>query len=180
MIVDLFLVYQFLKRLATPFENWEAYKLGIIDAEGNILKSRKELRTVKERDAWGKFDLMISKLKRLIAKVPGGQTKLASYAAALWLIKEHSEHDEETLTEEQLSESFGDYFKYVKENREDDINSMFETAMTAAPVNSAGSGAVAGIGVGEDGEPGLTKSQMKQYKKRKKPIRTLRDIINHT
>ena len=60
MIVDLFLVYQFIKRLATPFEKWDAYELGIIDKDGNILKKRKELRTVKERDAWGKFDVMIS------------------------------------------------------------------------------------------------------------------------
>ena len=31
MVVDLFLVYQFVRRLATPFEKWEAYKEGIID-----------------------------------------------------------------------------------------------------------------------------------------------------
>ena len=36
MIVDLFMVYNFVKRLATPFEEWEAYKLGIIDEDGHI------------------------------------------------------------------------------------------------------------------------------------------------
>ena len=29
--VDIFLVYQFLKRLAMPFERWEAYKTGVIE-----------------------------------------------------------------------------------------------------------------------------------------------------
>ena len=176
MIVDLFLVYQFIKRLATPFEKWDAYKLGIIDKDGNILKKRKELRTVKERDAWGKFDVMISKLKKLLAKVPGGSTRIASYAAALWLIKEHNEQNADTLTEEQLEESFMPYLDYVKESK--DINTLFEEVMSAAPVNSAGSGAIAGIGVGKDGEPGLTKSQQNKYKKRNKPMKRLRDVIN--
>ena len=34
--VDIFLVYQFLKRLAQPFTSWDAYKEGVIDREGNI------------------------------------------------------------------------------------------------------------------------------------------------
>ena len=38
MIVDLFLVYQMIKRLATPFEKWSAYELGIIDDKGMPLK----------------------------------------------------------------------------------------------------------------------------------------------
>ena len=180
MIVDLFLVYQFIKRLATPFEKWDAYELGIIDKDGNILKKRKELRTVKERAAWGKFDVMISKLKKLLAKVPGGQTRLASYAAALWLIKEHTEQDAETLTEEQLEESFAPYLDYVQSRDTKDINELFEEVMSAAPVNSPGSGAIAGIGVGKDGEPGLNKAQMKKYKKRNKPMKRLRDVINST
>ena len=181
MIVDLFLVYQFIKRLATPFEKWDAFELGIIDKDGNILKKRKELRTVKERDAWGKFDVMISKLKRLLAKIPGGQTRIASYAAALWLIKEHTEQNVETLTEEQLQESFAPYMEYVTQREDKDIDTLFEEVMSAAPVNSAGSGAIAGIGIGKDGEPGLTKAQMKKYKKRnKKPRKSFRDIINTT
>ena len=45
MIVDLFLVYQFVKRLATPFEKWDAYELGIIDEDGNRLKKIKDFRT---------------------------------------------------------------------------------------------------------------------------------------
>ncbi len=181
MIVDLFLVYQFIKRLATPFEKWDAYAFGIIDKDGNILKKRKELRTVKERDAWGKFDVMISKLKKLLAKVPGGSTRLATYAAALWLIKENKETDLETLTEEQITEGFMPYFEFVKESNEQDLDTLFEEVMSAAPANSAGSGKVAGIGIGDDGEPGLTKAQMKKYKsKRKTPMKRLRDVINVT
>jgi len=51
-MIDLFLIYQFIRRLATPFKRLEAYKLGIIDENGKILKKRKDLLTVKERQAF--------------------------------------------------------------------------------------------------------------------------------
>ena len=35
--IDLFVTYRFIKLLVTPFEKTEAYKLGIIDKNGNIL-----------------------------------------------------------------------------------------------------------------------------------------------
>lgn len=106
MIVDLYLVYQFIRRLATPFTEWDAYKLGIIDAEGNQLKKRKDLATREERKAFGIFDLMVCKMKRLLEKLPGGATRIASYAAALWLIKEWNQFsDSDSLLTESTTES---------------------------------------------------------------------------
>ena len=168
MVVDLFLVYSFIKRLATPFEEWDAYKLGIIDERGNILKKRKELRTVKERNAWGKFDVMISKLKRLIEKIPGGRSRLASYAAALYLIKENEKisAEGEFITESELSESLNRYMDFVEERAGQDINALFEKRFEEEIANSVGSGNIAGVGVGPDGEPGLTPDQMRRYKKK--------------
>ncbi|NDH21553.1 MAG: hypothetical protein EBY46_09670, partial [Rhodobacteraceae bacterium] len=77
MVVDLFMLYQFVKRLATPFKQWDAYKLGIIDEKGKVLKKRKDFTTAKEREAFGMFDVLVGNLKKLLAKVPGGQTRLA-------------------------------------------------------------------------------------------------------
>ena len=48
MVVDLFLVFQFIKKLVTPFTKWPAFKLGIIDAKGNIVIRRKDF-TKKEQ-----------------------------------------------------------------------------------------------------------------------------------
>ena len=172
MIVDLYLVYQFIKRLTTPFVDWPAYKLGIIDEKGNQLKKRKSLMKVAERDAFGIFDLMILKLKRLLAKLPGGQTRLATYAAALWLVKESSEIEEygEELTEELIESKLNHYLDYITEsyNVNDKFSMMFEDGVVgsgSAPVNSAGSGAVAGIGVGKDWEPGVPKKVQKRIQK---------------
>jgi len=110
MVVDLFLVYQFIRRLATPFNKWEAYKLGIIDENGKVLIKSKEFTNSRQRKAWGVYDRMIANLKKLLAKVPGGSSRFASYAAALFLIKEYKAFTDESLlneniTDKQLDES---------------------------------------------------------------------------
>lgn len=167
MIVDLFLIYSFIKRLATPFNEWDAYELGIIDEKGNQLKKRKDFTRDKEHKAFGLFDVAIVKLKRMLEKVPGGRTRLGSYAAALWLIKEHK-------TIEQYGDDYilieKDVMNELKENMliaegHVDLDALFERAMEEdAPANNASSGAIAGVG-GAGGEPGLTPKQMKKYKK---------------
>ena len=156
MIVDLFLVYNMVKRLATPFNEWEAYKLGIIDERGNILKSRKDLRTIKERNAFGLYDLMILKLKRLVEKVPGGKTRLGSYAAALYLVKEGKLYNEET-PDKILEEGFMRHYTTLSENN--DINIRFEEI-----VNTAGGGNVAGL---PPDDPVVSKKSQKKLLKRK-------------
>lgn len=180
MIVDLFLVYQFIRRLATPFEKWPAYEAGVIDKDGNILKGKNERNTRAEKESFGIFDLMILKLKRLLAKVPGGSSRLASYAAALWLIREWKHFSEDSLLNESISEDlldesidlFFSRYCYYTQLAEDVKEKMIET-----PTVNVGSGAIAGLGVGPQGEPGLTPSQMKRYKKKNTGPKRLRDII---
>lgn len=189
-MLNLFLLYQFIRRLATPFNEWEAYKLGIIDERGNILKPRKTLTTVREKQAFGAYDLMILNLKKLLEKVPGGKSRLASYAAALYLLREWNHFTSDSLLTESTTDT--DIQKSVENfqplifnlidvksiitidesgvnQKMNDLDKIFEQKFIEdAPTNSAGSGAVAGIGVGPDGEPGLTKAQQKKYKKKNK------------
>ena len=126
MIVDIFLIYSFLKRLVTPFEEWDAYKLGVIDKDGNIILKAKDRNTVEQRSAFQKFDLLVLKLKKLLAKVPGGNSRIASFAAALWLVKEHDELVEraEVITEEEMLECLADYTIIVESNT--NINNRYE------------------------------------------------------
>jgi hypothetical protein len=100
-LVDIYLVYRILRRLTQPFTEWEAYKQGVIDDEGNILKKFNDRLKVDEKESFTKFDLLILKLKKLLGAIPLGKTKLASYAAALWFLKE-----EKRLTEDNLQEEF--------------------------------------------------------------------------
>lgn len=116
-MVDLFLVYQFIRRLATPFEKWEAYKLGIIDKDGKVLIKRKNFSTRAQKKAWGIYDIMIANLKKLLAKVPGGSSKLASYAAALFLIKEYKHFTDESILTEDMTDDQIDEALELFENR---------------------------------------------------------------
>lgn len=183
MIVDYFLVYQFIRRLATPFNEWDAYKLGIIDERGNILRKRRDLRLKQERDAFGVFDLMILNIKKLLEKVPGGQSRIASYAAALWLIREWKAFTPNSMITESVSDSqihkSIDLFlpvitDYINEQEfvNKKVNDLFEKKFVEdAPTMNVGSGAISGLT--PDDEPGFTKKQMDRYKKRNRMLRRL-------
>ncbi|PHS22180.1 MAG: hypothetical protein COA84_13450 [Robiginitomaculum sp.] len=162
--MDLFLVFSFIKRLVLPFIEWEAFKLGIIDKDGKILKSRKQLRTQKERAAFGTFDLMILKLKTLLGKFPGGRTRIANYAAALWLIKEQKiieDHGEE-LTEDYIIEGVKGYLNILNENTDLKFEIMLHEEGSAT---SVGGGQFAGL---EPDDPPVNKRVMKKFKKKNK------------
>lgn len=177
--VDLFMVYQFIKRLAMPFTSWKAYELGVIDDRGNIVVAKAH-RTPDQKKAFGKFDLMILKLKKLLAKVPGGSSKLASYMAALWLIKEWSHFSDQSTLNENVSENrineslnlFLEWYLYYTGFVAEDNKKMFEDG---APTVNVGSGAIAGLGVGPQGEPGLTRAQQKRH--RRKARATSTDVV---
>ena len=91
---------RFLRLLTTPFEETNAYKEGLIDAEGNKLKKP---FTEKEKSVYNMFHRLVFNIKKLIAKVPGGSSKIASYGAAFLLIKEHLDLSDKSL-EKILSE----------------------------------------------------------------------------
>lgn len=154
-VLDLVFTYQFLKRLALPFEQWDAFKVGIIDQNGNVLRKRNTLKTPQEISAWGYFDRMVANLKKLLGKVPGGKTKIASYAAALLLLKEHA--DKHELNDDELNEAVKRIVDQIAANEE--------------IANVAGAGNVAGLGVGPQGEPPANKRSLaiKKMLKRKKP-----------
>ena len=133
MIVDLFLVFQFIKRLSTPFKDWDAYKLGIIDEKGTQLIKRKDFTKRDQKDAFGIFDIMIMKLKRLLEKIPGGKSRIGSYAAALYLIKEQESINAsgidliESYSEDELEETLTKYIESVQiEESNMDIDQLFE------------------------------------------------------
>lgn len=87
-MLDNLLAFRILYMLVTPFEKTDAYKFGIIDKDGNPLKKTKDLKNSTEKDSYTNLHRLVFSLKRLLGKLPGGQSQLASIAAAYWLIKE--------------------------------------------------------------------------------------------
>ena len=172
MIVDLFLVFNFIKRLVTPFTKWEAYKEGIIDEKGNLLIKRKDFVKNSQKSAFGIFDQMILNLKKLLGKLPGGQTKLASYASALWLIREQQRIEATNyLTEESVEEDLEVALERFLSENETLIAEAAKREIDEEPANAVGGGNIAGLGIGPDGEPGVSKKNQKKHKKR------IRDIM---
>ncbi len=108
-IGNIYFVYQFIKKLVTPFEKTDAFKLGIIDKDGKILKKRRNLEGSEEKDAYTLSDTLVWNIKKLLGKVPGGKSKIATYGAALFLIKEQS--DSYRIDDEELELQFFDQFE---------------------------------------------------------------------
>ena len=90
-LVNAWVIWKFLKLLVTPFDKTKAFKLGIIDKDGNYIKKQKDLKTSEEKLASNIFTRLVWKVKKLLEKVPGGKSKIASIATALWFIKEEAE-----------------------------------------------------------------------------------------
>ena len=115
--IDLFVTYRFLKLLTTPFEKTEAYKLGIIDDNGNrimqkgIKKPQVPLVTTQEKNAYTILHKLVFNIKKIFAKVPGLRTKVGTYAAALFLLKDTFK---ESVDDPDMFEK--EFMKYLKEN----------------------------------------------------------------
>jgi len=86
-----FAVYQFIRELTKSWADTKAYKLGIIDDKGKLLKKASELKTQAEREAYTLFDRLIWNVKRTLQALPGGESKIKSYAAAAYLLKENAD-----------------------------------------------------------------------------------------
>jgi hypothetical protein len=137
-LVDSYLVYQLVSRLIKPFAQWDAFRLGIIDKDGNVIKHRKDL-TPQEEETWGYFDILVANIKKMIGKLPGGKTRLANFAAAVFLMKEHKQYSEDQI--DQLVEACEKHLTSLQED------------MGAVAINNVGQGSIASVGVGPNGEP---------------------------
>jgi hypothetical protein len=148
-VLDIFLIYQFLRRLVTPFEQWDAFKVGLIDKDGKVIVDKND-RTSEQVKSWGYYDRLLANLKKLLGKIPGGKSRIASFAAALLLLKEQNINPDDIA---YLEEALNDYMiqaEYINE----------EIA------NVVGGGKIAGVGIGPDGEPGVKRKRKSKVLKR--------------
>jgi hypothetical protein len=86
-LIDNAMALRILYMLVTPFVSMDAYKFGVIDGRGKFLLSGKKLSN-DQRQSYSMLDRIVISLKRLLAKLPGGDNKLKSLIAAYWLVKE--------------------------------------------------------------------------------------------
>ena len=154
--LDLHIVHSFLQRLATPFTKWQAYKDGIIDKDGNILKNRADMSD-EEREGWSNVDILVANIKRLLTRVPEARQKMTSIVLALYFMRE-VQGNKAISSETSLKRANGQIPKWAKLNK--------HVQEEAVPANAVGGGHVASLGVGPAGEPpGLTKTKTKMLRR---------------
>ena len=86
--VDVFVAYRFLRILTTAWEDQEAFKHGIIDKDGKLLRKANTLTKSEEKASFTMLHHLVFNLKRILHKIPGVKTKIGTYATALYLLKQ--------------------------------------------------------------------------------------------
>lgn len=172
--VDSLIAYRILQLLVTPFENTEAYKLGIIDKQGKELKPMSQLNTVAEKDAYSILHRLVFRLKKIIEKVPIENKKLVSMAAAYALIRENYNVTKEPIDLEKQ------YLKRLNTNLTEEIqlvtdftnNKYMKTFRQfkeeVAANNAASTGGI--VGLPPDDPPVSVKAANKYKAKNKKNL----------
>ena len=87
--VDIYVAYRFIKGLTIKWKSWDAYKEGVIDEDGKVIVEPDD-RTRKQKNSYGAFNRLIASVKRVFNKVPFVRSKIGSFAAALWLLREEA------------------------------------------------------------------------------------------
>lgn len=158
-IVDNLIAFKILRMLVTPFDHSDAFRLGIIDAKGKLLIKPSMFSTEAQRDAYDYLHRLVFNMKRLLAKLPGGDNRVKSMAAALFLIKEYYEGSSRSTA--LMEEKYGKLLETVNNNvilaEEEILVGKFfkEEGEGGAPANNTSGASVT--------EPKIEKKDIKKY-----------------
>ena len=165
--IDTVITYRILRMLATPIERTDAFKLGLVDNDG---KQIKEPVSQQELNATSLLQRFVFKVQRALSRSPDRNSKrLLTFAAAMAILKEYTEDDEDNV--EALLEVFmqdEDVIRQAELLENSNLLSFKNFMQEEAPANAAGGGNVAGIGVGDQGEPGRDPRLMPMVRRKKK------------
>lgn len=171
-IIDNLIAYRILYMLVTPFTDTKAFKLGIIDAQGKNLRKTSTFKTSEERDSYNYLNRLVFNMKKIINKLPGGDSRLKNLIAALFLVKEYYEASDRTtsLMEDRymrILEAVNNGVVLVEEEIafKQFLAKIQEEGEGGAPTNNTAGASV--------NEPKIDKSNIKKYQKmarRTKPL----------
>ena len=83
--IDILITYRVIKLLVTPWEKHDAFKFGIIDKDGKVLRKYKSINTPTQKKAYTMLHRFVFNLKRILQKI-GLKSKLGAFAVALALL----------------------------------------------------------------------------------------------
>jgi hypothetical protein len=159
-IVDNLIAFRVLYMLVTPFVETDAYKLGIIDQNGKNLKKSSTLKTSKEKNAYSYLHRLVFNMKKILGKLPGGDSSLKNMVAALFLVKEYNQSKNRTTS--LMEERFLHVLQKVNEGvvlveEEIELRAFMKKIEEegGAPVNNTAGASVS--------EPKIDKKNIKKY-----------------
>lgn len=163
-IVDNLVAFKILSMLVTNFEDTKAYKLGIIDKNGKNLKKASTLKTSEEKDAYNYLHRLVFNMKKIINKI-GGENKLKSLVAALWLVKEQYESGNRSTA--LMEEKFDKMMKLL----DNSVSLVEEEIIVKKFLNEEAPANATGAAVSTD-EPKIQKKDIKKFQvmARRKPV----------
>ncbi len=151
-----------LKMLSTDFKDMDAYKQGIIDKDGNVLKKSYQLKTQAEKKAYTYLDRLVVILKKVMKQHEkrGDFNLTKALSPALWLVREQLDSGSRATMNIE-----GKYQKLVNLNvtlAEEEIlvNKFLEEegeVVGGPPTNNTG-------GPVSVNEPKIEKKDLKKYK----------------
>lgn len=119
-IVSTTVLYLLLKKLMTPFEQWDAYKLGIIDKDGNKLRYP---ITSSERAAWDILSIFCCNFKKVLHKFIG-KSNIVTNLTMAYLLKDNIDYFYVKHNIEKLHEEYLYDLTLTKQNQ---INQLIKT-----------------------------------------------------
>jgi len=159
-IIDNAIAFKVLHMMVTNFTDTEAFKLGIIDAHGNTIRKSVHFTSDAERNAFDYLHRLVFNMKKIINKI-GGENKLKSMAAALWLIRENYKSGARTTS--QLEVKF-------KKLMETDIHLVEEEIIVGRFLKEDGVAAIGGAPANNTSGAVATQEPKIYPNSKKKPI----------
>jgi len=165
--VDAVVAYRILRMLAIPIERSDAFRLGIINNDG---EKQKDPQSPEELDSYSLLQRFIFKVQRALVKSPDRNAKrLLTFAAAVAILRESPEIDPDQAEVESLlnlymtEESVQIQSKLLERNMLTFGNFHMEEM-------GVGGGGIAGIGTGpaDQKEPGRDPVFMPMIQRKKK------------
>jgi hypothetical protein len=165
-IANNLIAYRVLSMMVTPFEETDAFKLGIIDKDGKNLRKASSLRNSQEKNAFSYLHRLVFNMKKIVNKV-GGESRLKSMVAALWLIREYQESGSRTtsLMEDKYTKLMKILDNVTLVEEELAVKKFLEEeGIGGAPTNNTAGAAVS--------EPKIYRKDVKKHHRiaRRKPI----------
>lgn len=164
-IVDNLIALRIVRMITQNFEDTEAFKLGIIDHQGNNLRKMSTLTTDQERNAYNYLNRLVFNMKKILNRLPGGENRMKSLVGALWLVKEYYESGTRTTS---LME---DRYKHIMRIIDSDVVLAEEQLIVSKVLAEEGmsAGAIGGAPTNNTGgpvsvqEPKIEKKNIKKY-----------------